>query len=681
MMFATTFALDYEPLQWWELPAALKVWVQVAGAVATFALAIYSVAYLIQRPASAGKTGSRLGRVVVTLFALADACYVLALLSLAVRAAGSGAEGLRPAQPVPSGRPPVFSSLTDVLTFAAGLFAVLAVAMPLLVDLGTRISLRRIGAIARLSLKEAVRSRVVWVFASMAVIFLFAGWFVPFKPEDQVRNYVRVIYWSLAPLFLLTASLLGAFSIPNDVKSQNIHTIVTKPVERFEIVLGRYVGNALLLTAAMAVLTGMSLVYVLRGVDPQARKESLTARVPIYGDRLWFHGTAQSDKGESVGREWDYRSYIGGPHPATPQAPRQFAIWSFESLPGSFSDKQLPYFEYTFDIFRMTKGQEDRSVIANFSFADGQVTTVPQFQAALEKMRGELAQEQASLAKKLAAKNRDRVPASEIQAWKEQEQERIENALIDKYGIYEIAAEVQDYHTQVVGGNDKDRYGQKLARLVNKLQASPRQAAEGSGPAPLLNVLVSVDRQSGDQKLGVARRDFYLLAAERPFWINFIKGIVGLWFATLLMLGLAVALSTYLSGVIAWLCALFMFGMGLHVDGIRQIADGTNVGGGVIESTVRILGKLPGAAPLDRSPGASVIQGSDEVFRFGLRLFSRVVPDVSRFDLHVYVANGYDISWSQILFLNNFVLLLGYLVPWGVLAYYLMKYREIANPT
>ena len=103
----------------------------------------------------------------------------------------------------------------------------------------TRLSARRIWALARVALKEAIRSRVVLIFSLMAVIFLFADWFVPYKAEHQLRNYVRAIYWSMPPLFLLTAGLLGAFSIPNDLRSQAMFTIVTKPVERMEIVLAR----------------------------------------------------------------------------------------------------------------------------------------------------------------------------------------------------------------------------------------------------------------------------------------------------------------------------------------------------------------------------------------------------------------------------------------------------------
>ena len=53
-------------------------------------------------------------------------------------------------------------------------------------------------------------------------------------------------------LFLMVATLQGAFGIPTDVKNQSIHTIVTKPVEKFEIVLGRFLGYAILITGGLA---------------------------------------------------------------------------------------------------------------------------------------------------------------------------------------------------------------------------------------------------------------------------------------------------------------------------------------------------------------------------------------------------------------------------------------------
>src|SRR5436309_4256606 len=238
MLFAA-LELERDPLQWAEMPLALKTWVQHAGMVAAFGLFIYSLAYVIQRSfsvkagAQAGTQGfelSGLGKMIALLTCLSLGSYVV-LGGWAVFALSDSEERVgRLLEPVVVQAPPLFASLGDFLFLLGGLCAIIAVALPVLLSL-PRLSLRRIGALARLSLKEAFRKRVVWAFSIMAVIFLFAGWFVDAKPEDQVRNYIRVIYWSLPPLFLLVACWLGAFSIPTDVKNQSIHTIVTKPVE------------------------------------------------------------------------------------------------------------------------------------------------------------------------------------------------------------------------------------------------------------------------------------------------------------------------------------------------------------------------------------------------------------------------------------------------------------------
>src|SRR5207253_8446618 len=134
---------------------------------------------------------------------------------------------------------------------------------------------------------------------ALLLVFLFASWFLPYKPEKQVRNYVSVVFFAMTILLILTARILAAFSIPADLRRQTIHTIVTKPVERFEIVLGRFLGYTLLMTAVLAVMTLLSLIYVARGVDEDARQESLRARVPVFGD-------LRIDNGKNVGREWAY---------------------------------------------------------------------------------------------------------------------------------------------------------------------------------------------------------------------------------------------------------------------------------------------------------------------------------------------------------------------------------------
>ena len=461
--------------------------------------------------------------------------------------------------------------------------------------------------------------------------------------------------------FCLTAGLLGAFSIPNDVKNQSIHTIVTKPVEKFEIVLGRFLGYGILITVGLAVISCLSLIYVLRGVNPDAAEESLKARVPIYGN-LGFWRT----KGDSVGREWEYRKYIGGPQPNQLNAPHQYASWSFYELPADLAERSEPVaFEFAFDVFRLNRGQEGKGIFCTFTFADGRLGLLDVEQT-VKTMQAERTQEQSELLKK------PMTPEQRTQAFA-----RINDALIEKYGIVELAGkEVTDYHTQAL------EVPPALFKKLNELEKStPRVDRSGEGGPPMMNVLVNVDSTSPQQMLGVARRDFYLLAGERSFPINFLKGITGMWCTFMLVLGVAIACSTYLSGVISWLCTMFLFGAGLFTDYIQQLATGRAVGGGPLESAYRLMNHSPMAMPMDPGATANLISGADEVYRWWLRRFLNLLPDMSRYDLHQYVANGFDIPWTGVLLVDNILPLIGYLLPWAILAFYLMKFREIANPT
>lgn len=649
MIFAS-LETEREPPRWAEFSDYLLVWVQNAGTVAAFALAIWALAYVLgQRTPRRSRTAPSLSttaKIFVVCLCGSLVCYLLFFALLLM----FGTE--RPFVRI-AGEPNYTYSWSQrlFLTVGGGL-ALLAVVVPMLGSLLTRISGRRIWAIARLSLKEAIRGRVIYVFCIMAVVFLFAGWFVSFKPEHQIRNYVMVIYWSMAPLFLGTAALLGAFSIPNDVTKQTIHTIVTKPVERYEIVLGRFLGYGLLLTAALLVIGGLSLIYVVRGVNPAAAQESFKARVPIFAEKLTFVGTGNSERGENVGREWDYRSYIRGRLPGSNE-PLQYAVWSFEELPAQLGDRTAPVkFEFTFDIFRTTKGEEDRGVVTRVTFADGRLSPLEADQ------RVALAREELSRSSEDPEKK-----------WQE---------LVQKYGVYEVGGVlITDYHTQSLEV--------PAALFKTLLEHHQQQTASTSAEErePLLKVMVNIDDRdvaSRSQRLGMAKRDLYLLAAELPFWQNFLKGTLGLWCNMLLVLGVSVACSTYLSGIISLLCAIFLLGAGLVVEYIKALAAGQAVGGGPIEAANRLFYRMPLAAPLDPSAATNLTTAVDEVYRWLLAFVLKLIPDVHRYNLTDYVANGFDISWGQVILLDNVLPMLGYLLPWGVLAYYLMNSREVANP-
>src|SRR5262245_4833052 len=271
--------LEKEPPRFTDLGDQTFNWVIDAGGFAAVGLVIWILS-VFTRPAAAAIGPERRPLVsrAMWMFAAASLAIYTAALVLTLLTASS-----------PNRR---LLDIREWTLFAAGLCAIAGIGEPFVRDF-FRLRWRRIWALAKLSFKEAIRRRVVWAFMVFFLIFLFPASWIPDKPENELRKTINVIYYGMTPLLVLIALLLASFSIPNDIKNQTIHTIVTKPVERFEIVMGRFLGYALLLLAELAVLTTLSLFYVVRGVTPEAAEESYRARVPVYCDRLAFHGTTR----------------------------------------------------------------------------------------------------------------------------------------------------------------------------------------------------------------------------------------------------------------------------------------------------------------------------------------------------------------------------------------------------
>ena len=131
--------------------------------------------------------------------------------------------------------------------------------------LGT--SPRRVLAMARLSVKEAFRRKVVIVaFAIFAILLLFGQWFMG-GSDDPEKRFMNTIMFGTQLLTLLTVMLISAFSLPEDIKNKTIYTIVTKPVRATEIILGRILGFGFLGTVLLALMGLISFFFVSRNLD------------------------------------------------------------------------------------------------------------------------------------------------------------------------------------------------------------------------------------------------------------------------------------------------------------------------------------------------------------------------------------------------------------------------------
>lgn len=129
--------------------------------------------------------------------------------------------------------------------------------------------------IAKLTIRETQRRRILWISMLMGLTFVacFAIGFhyVFVELEENLRDEdIR-----LAASFLTTAGLYATnfliivmsvltsvTTISSEVETHTVEAILTKPVRRWEVVLGKWVGYAFMLMVYIAILVGGILLTV-----------------------------------------------------------------------------------------------------------------------------------------------------------------------------------------------------------------------------------------------------------------------------------------------------------------------------------------------------------------------------------------------------------------------------------
>src|SRR5262249_51405908 len=161
------------------------------------------------------KTRDRLLPAILVFAVLSAILYGAAGVLLSMEPRSPVVEKVDPLAPKPPPPPPTWQAVwRDHALTAAGSMAIIAITMPFFVDLG-RVRFRRVWALAKLSFKEAVRRKVLWVFMAFLLVFLFPPkWFKASKPENDVRDAVAVIEFAKFAIMMFVFSLLAAFSIP-----------------------------------------------------------------------------------------------------------------------------------------------------------------------------------------------------------------------------------------------------------------------------------------------------------------------------------------------------------------------------------------------------------------------------------------------------------------------------------
>jgi ABC-type transport system involved in multi-copper enzyme maturation permease subunit len=126
----------------------------------------------------------------------------------------------------------------------------------------------RIWAIALNTFREASRNRVLYGIAVVAFLAIMGALVLGEMSLHEESRVARDVGLGGVSLFgALTAIVLGISLLYGEIQRRTIHTIVSKPIHRFEFVLGKYLGMALMLAVIVAVFTAsMALLLYLQDV-------------------------------------------------------------------------------------------------------------------------------------------------------------------------------------------------------------------------------------------------------------------------------------------------------------------------------------------------------------------------------------------------------------------------------
>ncbi len=597
-------------------------------------------------------------------------------------------------------------------------------------------SWRRVMAIARLSIKEAMRRRIVLAtFAVFAFALLFGGWFLNTGAENADRLYLNFVLWGTQMLVLLMGILISSFSLPEDIKSRTIYTVVTKPVRATEIVLGRMVGFGILGTGLLVLMGLISFVFVWRGLSHTHQivgdTQTTAALSPIdSATGLNAQGQRASDNalksGETVFESGHNHSIelIEDIRDADSKPINMGNVLrQYDRNDGKIVYERVicnPAYGHTHEVTLVGEGEEKRIVLGpaagyfrarvpiyagSLIFYDGQgelkergidVGTEWRYRGYVD---GGTYLTPGSLSRAVfdfndlqpeMFDNPDRINLEmtlgvfrtfvgniQKRVMASMRFESVPNnpELEDRIVSDTIVFETQEFEVQTL----------PISRKLRGERQNPNGTVVETGEFDLFDDFIKGNGklrlilrcEDKNQYIGVSLADVYLRGKDDLFWANFLKGYIGIWIQMMIIIAMGVAFSTFLSSPITILMACVVILVGFSSDFIRGLLLPTAVGGGPIESFYRVITQKNMEAGVEAGMVTSLMQETDKLLLKSLEMLTNLAPDFSKLNFAEFLTHGYSIDTDRVLV--ALAMCLAFWCGLAVLGYFCLKTREIAK--
>ena len=552
-----------------------------------------------------------------------------------------------------------------------------------------RTSIRRTVGMTRLAVQEAIRNKVLIIFALFVVLLLFAGWFLDVQNDHPARLYLGFVISTSTYLLLALAMFVSAFSLPNDIKNKTIYTITTKPVRAHEIFLGRVLGFGLVGTVLLILMAVVSYVFVVRGLDHVHTIETasiewddetgmgagytsvdshhrhdffINGNLEGGDDPVGFTEVAQGHS-HAIFKEGE--NYVLGPPTGDLMARvpvygslrflDRYGRESEEGGDGGLSvGKEWTYREYI-------EGNTLNTAIWTFEGLTpemfntgpaGDEGTLP-LELNLRVFRTTKGDIEGNIQGEVLLVNPEKTLS-----------------VIDRYSA-PISFEAEEFQTfQVNIDYDEIRRQNPQTAELEQMNLFRDLVVDGK-------LEVHVRCREHAQFFGMAQADLYIRAPEGSFEMNFFKCYLGIWMQLVLVTLFGVFFSTFLNGIVAMVATLAIVVMGISSGFIGEVQSGDAPGGGPIESLIRNITQQGATVDLDMGETAtSVIQAMDSFYLDTMESVAKLAPDFPKFNMASKVAYGYDIDLDLIL--KQITTTLVYFFVLLFAGYFVMSSREIA---
>jgi ABC-type transport system involved in multi-copper enzyme maturation permease subunit len=118
-------------------------------------------------------------------------------------------------------------------------------------------------AIALNTFREAIRDRILYLMLAFALILIVAARFVSMLTIGSEVKIVKDLGLSAISLFgVMTAMFVGVSLVFKEIEKRTIYTLLAQPVRRWQFVVGKYIGLALVLAMNVAVMASTLFVLV-----------------------------------------------------------------------------------------------------------------------------------------------------------------------------------------------------------------------------------------------------------------------------------------------------------------------------------------------------------------------------------------------------------------------------------